>query len=307
MQIDTCTNEQTTIMTWFTSKEEKAALAVKYNNNNSDDDDDDERSTNSQTPPTSFTRNDILLCATGGKIYAVHKHTGVRLWRAEFPSGSKSRFSVGSMGGIVSVFITDQDRVIVGASGKAACLDLLTGDVKWVNKMKGFGYEEVGSICTPSHVLKPQPSAAEPTTCEEEEEAPPGYHDKDENTLTERPVVVLCTAGKCMGVDIESGEELWRFNCPKGGYRIPVALVDPEGGSATIYVGCGTMLYCMDAITGDLKWETKITNAKMTLGYMTLATPWSSRLSAESHTAFSQFPLAQTEAQNRSNNAASGS
>ena len=89
--------------------------------------------------------------------------------------------------------------------------------------------------------------------------------------------------------------ELWRFDCPKGGYRLPVALVDPEGGSTTVYVGVGTRLYCLDAITGELKWEVKITNAKMTLGYMTLATPWSSRLSAEAHTAFAQFPVVQQE------------
>ena len=93
--------------------------------------------------------------------------------------------------------------------------------------------------------------------------------------------------------------ELWRFDCPKGGYRLPVALVDPEGGSTTVYVGVGTRLYCLDAITGELKWEAKVTNSKMTLGYMTLATPWSSRLSAEAHTAFAQFPIVQQEQMRR--------
>ena len=114
-------------MTWLSSKAEKAAL---------DNDSDDGTSTKSVAAPSSFTRNDILLCSTGGKIYAIHKHTGARLWRTEFPTGSKSRFSIGSAGGIVSLFITDQDRVIIAATGKAAALDLLTGEVLWVNKMK---------------------------------------------------------------------------------------------------------------------------------------------------------------------------
>ena len=85
---------------------------------------------------TPFTRNDILVCATHGKIYAVHKRNGARIWRSDFPKGSTSLFSVGSMGGIVSIFITDQDDLIIASSGKTACLDLYTGAEKWVNKMK---------------------------------------------------------------------------------------------------------------------------------------------------------------------------
>ncbi|KAG2224005.1 hypothetical protein INT45_009591 [Circinella minor] len=275
-------------MTWLDSKKEKAVL---------DNHSDDTISTTSVAKPSSFTRNDILLCSTAGNIYAVHKHTGARLWRADFPTGSTSRFASGSGGGIVSLFITDEDRVIIAATGKAAALDLLTGEVLWVNKMKGFGYEEVGAIVTPSHALKPQRSTTELPN--EDDDAPPGYDAQDQNKLTQKPVVVLCSGGKCMGVNIETGEELWRFNCPKGGFRLPVALVDPEGGSATVYVGVGTRLYCLDANTGDLKWETKVTNSIMYSGYMTLATPWSSRLSAEAHTAFSQFPVAQLEQMRR--------
>ncbi|KAI7852587.1 hypothetical protein BDC45DRAFT_570856 [Circinella umbellata] len=277
-------------MTWLKSKEEKTGF---------DNHSDDNISTISVAGPSSFSRNDILLCSTRGNIYAVHKHTGARLWRADFPTGSTSFFASGSGGGIVSMFITDEDRVIIAAAGKAAALELLTGKVLWVNKMKGFGFEEVGAIVTPSHVLKPQRSTTEPSN--ENYDAPPGYDAQNQSKLTQKPVVVLCTSGHCMGVDVETGKELWRFNCPKGGFRLPVALVDPEGGSATVYVGVGTQLYCLDAITGDLKWQVKVTNSKLSLGYMTLATPWSSRLSAEAHTAFSQFPIAQCEQMRRQN------
>lgn len=78
------------------------------------------------TETPSFTRNDILVCATYGKVYAVHKRNGSRLWRASF----------GAMGGVVSVFVTDYDRVIAAGNGKTVCLDLYTGKQFWINKMK---------------------------------------------------------------------------------------------------------------------------------------------------------------------------
>ncbi|KAI8139596.1 quinon protein alcohol dehydrogenase-like superfamily [Fennellomyces sp. T-0311] len=279
-------------MTWFSGKDEKVSFST---------DDSDGESLSITSTPT-FTRNDILVCATRGKIYAIHKHTGARLWRADFPTGASAGafFATGSMGGVISIFITDQDRLIVASNGKTACLDLLTGEERWVNKMKGCSYEEVGVICTPSRVLKPQ------RVTPSDQDAPPGYHESE--TLTAKPVVISCTYGKCLGMDLETGEELWRFNCPKGGYKIPSALVDPDGGSTTVYVGCGRRLYCLDAETGELKWENKISNSMTGLGYMTLATPWSSRLAAEAHTAFSQFPIAQAEneARNRRNSSSGG-
>ncbi|KAI9268274.1 quinon protein alcohol dehydrogenase-like superfamily [Phascolomyces articulosus] len=249
-------------MTWLSGKDEKVSF----------DNDSDSESVSVHSTP-SFTRNDILLCATHGKIYAIHKTNGARLWRASYPTGavggSLQLFPTGAMGGVVSIFITDQDRVIVGANGKTACMDLLTGAEKWVNKMKGCGYEEVGVICTPSRVLKPQ-RTTEPS--EESDAAPPGYHESDDHeVLTEKSIVISCTRGKCMGIDLETGEELWKFNCPKGGFKIPSALVDPEGGSTTVYVGCGRQLYCLDAMTGEQKWHVKISNSKVGLGYMTMA------------------------------------
>lgn len=74
-----------------------------------------------------FNRNDILVCATHGKIYAIHKRTGARIWRTDFPTGGQ--------GGVVSLFVTDYNTVIAGARGRTACLDLMTGNPVWVNKM----------------------------------------------------------------------------------------------------------------------------------------------------------------------------
>lgn len=74
-----------------------------------------------------FNHNDILICATHGKIYAIHKLNGARLWRSGFPGGS--------FGGVVSLFVTDTDKLIVGSRGRTACLKILTGEQLWLNKM----------------------------------------------------------------------------------------------------------------------------------------------------------------------------
>ena len=57
---------------------------------------------------------------------------------------------------------------------------------------------------TPSHILKPQRSTTESSN--EDYDAPPGYDAQNRNELTQKPVVVLCSGGKCMGVDVETGE-----------------------------------------------------------------------------------------------------
>ncbi|KAI8143188.1 quinon protein alcohol dehydrogenase-like superfamily [Fennellomyces sp. T-0311] len=253
-------------MTKYDCKSEKKSISTT----------EDSDTESARTIP-SFTRNDILVCATHGKIYAMHKHTGDRLWRAEFPSGGV--LGTGSMGGIVSVFITDQDRLLIGASGKTACLDLFTGKEIWLNSMKGCSLEEVGVICTPSRVLR-----------RTDRDAPPGYFES-QGALNEKPVVLSCTYGKCLAIDLDTGEELWRFESPNGMHKIPSALVDPDSGKA--YVGSGRRLYCLNAKTGHVNWTSKVSKAKTGLDYMTLATPWSSRLVAEAYTGFSQFPMAQ--------------
>lgn len=238
---------------------------------------DDEDESTTMGPCPSFTRDEVLICATHGKIYAIRKQTGERLWRAKFPTGA--------MGGIVSVFVTDDDKLLVAANGKVACLNLYTGLTIWINKMKGCGYEEVGVICTPSRALPPRRPANEL----------PGYTRKQ---AQDKPVVIACTRGKCLAVDAQTGHELWKFPCPKGGFRLPTALVEPASAEQgreepLVYVGCGKWVYCLHARSGVLEWSVKISNATFGMGYMTLATPWSSRLSAEAHTAFSSFPAAQ--------------
>ncbi|KAG1138341.1 hypothetical protein G6F37_010568 [Rhizopus arrhizus] len=235
--------------------------------------------------PKDYQRNNILLCATHGKIYALHKRSGNKLWSAKFPSGA--------MGGIVSIFVTDFDKVIVGANGKTACLDLMTGKTLWLNRMSGFGYEEVSVISTPSRILTPK---KEPVT-----DSPPEY---SESHSLGKPIIFGCSRGKVMAMDADSGNELWRYNCPGGWYNIPVAIVEPPSWEdhqpdQFVYIGAGKWVYCLQSQTGDVIWSTKVSSAIFGLNYMTLATPWSSRLAAEAYSAFSQNPSAQTRDRER--------
>jgi outer membrane protein assembly factor BamB len=124
---------------------------------------------------------------------------------------------------------------------------------------------------------------------------PPEYHD---DGLKEKPIVFGSSRGKIMAIDSDTGEQIWRYNCPGGWYNIPVAIVEPpsfeEGRPEQfVYVGAGKWVYCLKAKTGDVVWTTRVSNAKFGLSYMTLATPWSSRLAAEAYSAFSQNPSAQ--------------
>ena len=70
-----------------------------------------------------------MICVTHGKVYAVHKGTGEKLWRALFPV---SLFGAP----LSSVFVTDRDSVLMAANGTVTCLYLFTGLTKWTHKMK---------------------------------------------------------------------------------------------------------------------------------------------------------------------------
>lgn len=74
-----------------------------------------------------FDRHDILLCATRGRVYAIHKQDGRRLWRVKLRTGSSSA--------IQSIYVTENDKVLVGGNGRVACIELMTGSLVWIQKM----------------------------------------------------------------------------------------------------------------------------------------------------------------------------
>ncbi|KAL7324763.1 hypothetical protein PS15p_209908 [Mucor circinelloides] len=238
-----------------------------------------------------FRRNDIIICATGGKLYAIHKKDGSRLWRSEFPSGA--------YGGTVSVFVTDTDKLVAGTEGKTACMDLMTGEELWVNEMPGFGAEEVSILTTPSRFLSPEKHPNDITTTAShygENDLPPNYH---KERAQEKAVVIACSRGKAMGIDMKTGDTLWEYDCPSGGYSLPVAIVEPpslEDGRPhqLVYIGCGKWVYCLKATTGDVVWSVKVSNSHWGYNYMTLATPWNPRLAAEAYSSFSPNPSGHT-------------
>ncbi|KAI8138031.1 hypothetical protein BJV82DRAFT_324557 [Fennellomyces sp. T-0311] len=222
--------------------------------------------------------NDVLVISFSGKIYAVQKKDGTRIWRVEAPTGSNVSELVSSE--IVSLFITDDDQLIVGSGGRTACLDLFTGVTKWLNKMPGCGYEEVGVIATSSRTLLPQVQQH----VSQDNDSPPGYEEASNSTAyTAASVVISCVSGKCMAIDLATGQQLWLFKCPKGGYYLPVAIVEPVSAEPNraqqrVFVACGTWLYCLQARTGVLEWSKCISNKTMFLGgNVTMATAWSSR------------------------------
>ncbi|ORX43192.1 hypothetical protein DM01DRAFT_1329790 [Hesseltinella vesiculosa] len=230
-----------------------------------------------------FELRDALFCTTHGSIYAISKSDGSRFWQAKFPAHSFLA--------LISIFVTDNAKVIVGCNGRTACLDAYTGQVKWVNHMAGTGIEETGVVCTMSGPLRPPP-----TPMADSSEDPPSY---DGATAVEKPLTIGSTRGEIVAVDPETGDEMWRYNCPGGGYQITTVVVEPPRHGPNrwpfqvVYVGCNRWVYCLRASTGDLLWSNKICENMIGLGMMCMATPWSSRVSAELYTDFSSIPHSQ--------------
>ncbi|KAI8061595.1 quinon protein alcohol dehydrogenase-like superfamily [Gongronella butleri] len=237
-----------------------------------------------------FDLKDVLFCTTRGNIYAISKSDGTRYWRQDFPESI-----CGAYVGVVSVFVTDDGKLMAGANGKIACIDVRTGNIKWVNRMKGMGLDEVGVLCTISQfgALDATHDALNGTGAE----LPPSY---DRSTTNEKQVMFGCTRGKVMAIDPETGEEIWRYDCPNGGYNIPSLLVERQFQGATlwpftvVFIGCGRWVYCLRASSGEVLWKNQVSNSTFGLSYMCLATfGWSSRMRAEIYTDFSSTPLAQ--------------
>jgi outer membrane protein assembly factor BamB len=98
-----------------------------------------------------------------------------------------------------------------------------------------------------------------------------------------------------MAINIETGEEAWRYNCPWSVGDIPLAVIDSPNfkigrPEELVYVGAGKWIYCLKVYTGELLWTSRVSSAKFGTSYMTLATPWSSRLAAEVYSGFNQNP-----------------
>ncbi|KAG2229142.1 hypothetical protein INT48_008094 [Thamnidium elegans] len=238
--------------------------------------------TSSSSAKMEFTRDDMLICAVNGYAYAIHKKDGTILWEKY----------IAITAAVISVYVTDNDRVIAAAVGVTHSIDLMTGEIIWSNDMTGFGYLEVSIVTTPSGIVKPLQLLENEA---DELYLPPCY----EMVAQDQQVIIACSKGGAMAIDLNTGNTLWQYNCSGGGYNIPVAIIEPPNqklGRPTqlAYIGSGRCVYCLNARTGYLVWSVSLSWNLLGSGYMTLASPWSSKLGAETNTAFSQNPTAQT-------------
>ncbi|KAJ8655148.1 hypothetical protein O0I10_009183 [Lichtheimia ornata] len=222
---------------------------------------------------------EILICATRGNVYALSKRDGTPLWKVESPTGT-------AMSGILSIFVVPESRqVLVAGGGKTACLDMTRGHTVWMNKMDGCGHEPVGLTVMPNkHHTTASEGVSRSNSYDDasmQDEQPPGYDE-----VTQSSVVVACTNGKCLGINLHNGSTIWRFDCPGGGEEFPNALMDPPTGR--VYIGCGKYVYCLQARTGVIIWQRKVSKSIIPGGYMVLAT---ASHNAQANSSFNQFPV----------------
>jgi outer membrane protein assembly factor BamB len=84
----------------------------------------------------------------------------------------------------------------------------------------------------------------------------------------EKSIVLGCSKGKVMAINSETGEGIWKYNCPGGRYNIPVVVVDPPNPSYRIreqlvYIDSGQYAYCLKTNTGEVVWSSEVSNAKI--------------------------------------------
>jgi len=88
--------------------------------------------------------NNLLICATRGKVYAVHKKDGTSIWKSHVQGLGIAPLSI----------FTIDDLVLVAGFGKVVALDILTGEERWRNELAGMGYSPVTTVSlSPSNVL----------------------------------------------------------------------------------------------------------------------------------------------------------
>ncbi|CAO3670277.1 unnamed protein product [Umbelopsis ramanniana] len=150
-------------------------------------------------------------------------------------------------------------------------MDLFTGTHRWTNDMEGMGYHEISLVSTPTtgHGVSSQPPPVDEKSGWSDgfNERPPDY------AASEKSVVIACSYGKVLGIDSKSGQTLWKFDCPSGGFNLPVIIAEKD----MIFIGCGRMVYALNPKGGNLIWSTKATNGLVGSGWMTMATVWGSR------------------------------
>lgn len=74
----------------------------------------------------------VVFIGIGSHVVALDGGTGTEIWRRKLKSSS-----------LVTIQVQG-DTVLAGAQGEVFCLDARSGDLRWHNKLKGFG---MGIVC----------------------------------------------------------------------------------------------------------------------------------------------------------------
>ncbi|MGB8353032.1 MAG: PQQ-binding-like beta-propeller repeat protein [Chthoniobacteraceae bacterium] len=95
--------------------------------------------------------NSVLFVGIKGKVTAINKRDGVILWTTKLSGGLGDDF----------VTLTCDDTMLYAAArGEIHCLDITTGNVLWINRLKGYGIG-VASLCLYGFPPAPDPAAYE--------------------------------------------------------------------------------------------------------------------------------------------------
>lgn len=73
--------------------------------------------------------SDLVFVGFNSRVAALDRDTGRIAWEWKAPKGS----------GFVALLM-DGEQLIVSINGYTYALDALTGEVRWLNPMQGFGY-----------------------------------------------------------------------------------------------------------------------------------------------------------------------
>ncbi|RUS30521.1 hypothetical protein BC938DRAFT_479289, partial [Jimgerdemannia flammicorona] len=224
--------------------------------------------------------NQLLVCVTHTKVYAVDKRDGTRVWKNE----------VSGLRGVLAVFIS-HDLVFVAGAGKLVALDIVNGTEKWRNELPSMGYDTVSILAS----VDP-PTVPDQADGFGSDSTSPAYSkypapSSSATTVTSSSVVLVSTRGKVMGIDRNNGLSLWRFDCPKGGYSLPSALFDVANPN-NAFVGCRSRLYYLELVTGRCVWEQSLTHAIFGGGYLSMADYASSIRAACAYTSPDSNPQA---------------
>lgn len=92
--------------------------------------------------------DDLIFVGLNSFVSALNKFNGQIIWRT----------NISSMSGIPLSVIYTNGKILVGAVGKVVCLDALTGQELWTNKLPGLRYSNVSIISTTNNNINSQSS-----------------------------------------------------------------------------------------------------------------------------------------------------